>query len=72
MPIYTAKYGHESNCTPGSMEIEAATQADAIDQAKQFVRDGVRNGTWINMSIEGGAFAATNQHGEAVSHTTRY
>lgn len=70
--IYTAKYGHAANDTPGTLEIEAPTQADAIEQAKQFVRDGQRNGTWINMAIEGGAFSAANEHGEAVSHTTRY
>lgn len=72
MTTYTAKYGHDESGTPGRVEFEAGTQAEAIEQAKAFVRDGQRNGTWINMAIEGGAFAAVNEHGEAVSHTTRY
>lgn len=72
MSTYTARYAHGEGHIPGTLEIEADSDAHAIEQAKNFVREGVRNGTWINMSIQGGAFAASNQHGEVVSHTTRY
>jgi len=72
MTTYQAKFGHADNCTPGVMDIEAASTEQAIQQARDFVSSGLRNGTWINVDLGTGAYAARNVHGNAVGETTSY
>lgn len=69
---FTAKFGHDDNCTPGIMTFDATTIDQAIEQANQFVESGVRNSTWINVDLENSAYAARNVHGKAVGEITTY
>lgn len=69
---FKAKYGHESNCTPGVMTFEAGNRDQAIQHAKEFVVSGVRNGTWVNVDLNDAAYAARNVHGNAVGELTHY
>lgn len=64
--IYTAKYGHSDNCTPGHLLFDANSDRDAERQARKFVADGYRNGTWL--FLETGRFyvGMKNQHGDVV------
>jgi|GEM_PF-2235579 len=72
MTTYPAKFGHEENCTPGTMTINADSDGQAIQQAREFVASGLRNGTWINVDLSTGAYAARNIHGNAIGETTVY
>jgi hypothetical protein len=68
---YTAKYAHNNSDVPGRIELAATTEAAAIAEADAFVEQGY-DGTWINVSLEGGAYAAVNRNGRAVGEITRY
>lgn len=64
--IYTARYAHSESDTPGSLEIVAIDHDDAKRQARQFVADGYRNGTWINLDLGESSYAARNVNGKVV------
>ena len=74
MRTYTATIGHQPDCIPGKLSIEALDDADAIRQVDAFVEDGYRNLTWANLSLQEreGAYAACNKHGLAVGNVTIY
>ena len=54
------------------MTINADSDGQAIQQAREFVASGLRNGTWINVDLSTGAYAARNIHGNAIGETTVY
>jgi hypothetical protein len=69
---FTASFGHNHNDVPGHITLESTTEKDAIAEARRFVEAGYRNGTWINVDLGNGAYAASNQDGKAVGEVTRY
>jgi hypothetical protein len=65
MTTYTIRYCHDDNCTPGTLEIEAASDAAAVEALRKFVRDGFRNQTWAMVDLgDGQIYGAHNSHGE--------
>lgn len=72
MNEYTGKYGHEINAVPGSVAFDAENDIDAMAQANIFVEAGYRGGTWINISLNDGAYHCHNEHGKAVGNRTYY
>lgn len=69
---FDAKFGHEDNCTPGLMTFHADNREQLMQQAKEFVASGIRNGTWVNVDLGDAAYAARNVHGKAVGELTQY
>ena len=67
----TAKYAHNANDIPGELVFEG-TEEEIKEQAREFVKDGLRDGTWINVDFGDHAYAARNVLGEAVARNTAY
>ncbi|HOW47355.1 MAG TPA: hypothetical protein PLB26_06845 [Rubrivivax sp.] len=64
---YIAVYAHADTDMPGSLELDATTDAEAIAEIKQLVESGYRNGTWATVELSDGRTASyCNRHGEAV------
>ncbi len=70
--VFTATFAHGGSDSPGRITLDAATESEAIAEANAFVVAGMRNGTWINVTLPDGAYAARNVHGKAVGATTRH
>ena len=67
----TAKFAHNANDIPGELVFEG-TEEEIKEQAREFVKDGLRDGTWINVDFGDHAYAVRNVLGEAVARNTAY
>ena len=67
----TAKFAHNANDIPGELVFEG-TEEEIKEQAREFVKDGLRDGTWINVGFGDHAYAVMNVMGEAVARNTAY
>jgi hypothetical protein len=65
--IYSARYGHNDSDVPGSLEFSATNDSQAVQELRQFVEDGFRNGTWAQVALsDGRSYGARNEHGQAI------
>jgi len=49
------------------MDLDALSDAQAVQEVREFVRTGYRNGTWANVELsDGRLYGCRNEHGEAV------
>ena len=69
---FKVKFGHEANCTPGMMIIEAASLVQAVVKIRDFVTTGFRNATWATIETANGHYSARNVDGRAVGEFTRH
>ena len=67
----TAKYAHNANDVPGELVFEGSAE-EIKKEARMFVQDGLRDGTWINIDFGDHAYAVRNVLGEAVARNTAY
>lgn len=67
----TAKFAHNANDIPGELVFEG-TEEEIKEQAREFVKDGLRDGTWINVDFGDHAYAVRNILGQAVARNTTY
>lgn len=67
MKQYVGKYGHEDNCVPSTLELDATTDIKAIDEIRAFVVSGYRDGTWATVELSGNrVYTCRNDAGRAV------
>ena len=68
---YIAKYAHNGNDTPGTLRLDAADDASAVEEIKVFVEGGMRgdgagSGTWASVELsDGSACVYRNFFGQA-------
>ena len=67
----TAKYAHNANDIPGELAFEG-TEEEIKKEARDFVKNGFRDGTWINVDFGDHAYAVRNVLGEAAARNTAY
>ena len=67
----TAKFAHNANDIPGELAFEG-TEDEIKEQARDFVKEGFRDGTWINVDFGDHAYAVRNILGKAVARNTTY
>lgn len=64
---YEARYAHAGNAIPGILALDAATDAQAVEEVRTLVASGHRNETWARVELAGGrAYTCRNEHGQAV------
>ena len=67
MTKYQAAYAHSNNDSAAQMDLDASSDAQAVEEVREFVRTGYRNGTWCNVELsDGRTYGCHNEHGEAV------
>ena len=67
MRKYQAAYAHSNESSVGHLDIDASSDAQAVQEVREFVRAGYRNGTWANVELsDGRLYGCRNEHGEAV------
>jgi hypothetical protein len=67
MSKYQAAYAHSDNDSVGQMDLDASSDTQAVEEVREFVRTGHRNGTWANVELsDGRVYGCRNEHGEAV------
>ena len=67
----TAKFAHNANDIPGELVFEG-TEDEIKEQARDFVKEGFRDGTWISVDLGDHAYAVRNILGKAVARNTTY
>ena len=66
-----AKFAHAANDIPGEL-VFGGTEEEIKKQAREFVEDGLRDGTWVNVDFGDHAYAVRNVLGKAVARNTTY
>ena len=69
---FKAKYGHDDNCTAGTMTMNATSLDDAIFQAREFVLSGLRDKTWMVVDFKESFYSVKNINGMPVGKHTFY
>ena len=67
----TAKFAHNANDIPGEIIFDGEEE-EIKAQARKFVKDGMRDGTWVNVDFGDHAYAVRNVMGKAVARNTAY
>ena len=67
-----AKFAHNANDIPGELVFEGGAEDEIKEQARAFVKEGFRDGTWINVDFGDHAYAVRNILGKAVARNTTY
>lgn len=68
---YTANFRHGDNGAWGTLALDATDDESAIEEVKEFVRQGYRNETTAGVDLQDGRhYQAWNQHGEAKGRRT--
>jgi len=67
MRKYQVAYAHSNESSVGHLDIDASSDAQAVQaDARAFVA-GYRNGTWANVELsDGRIYGCRNEHGDAV------
>lgn len=67
MTKYQAAYAHSNNDSAAQMDLDASSDAQAVEEVREFVRAGYRNATWANVELsDGRIYGCRNEHGDAV------
>lgn len=63
---YKMIYAHCDSDIPGSLSLSAQTDAQAINEVRDFVEDGFSNGTWGSIEFaDGSGYICHNRYGRA-------
>lgn len=66
---YTARYTQGNNSSTVDMELDAATDQQAVAELRKIVEAGYRNETHANVELsDGRIYGAVNKSGEAHGH----
>ncbi len=66
MSTYNIRFAHSDTDRPGSFDISAQVDTEAVSAVRSFVAAGYRNGTWASILLrDGRTYVARNQHGKA-------
>ena len=66
-----AKFAHNANDIPGELVFEG-TEDEIKEQARDFVKEGFMDGTWISVDFGDHVYAVRNVLGKAVAWNTMY
>jgi len=67
MSNYLASFAHTDDGPVGHIRLNAASDAQAVEEVREFVRHGYRNGTWASVELsDGRIYGCRNEHGDAL------